>query len=176
VNPISPFPEAQIESLSRLLGECGTGDQITRALHDRGLEDHSGQSTKWRRLHWVFSDSQRQHGCADRIIDFIQSFLSPGRFVGNSGEFETYRIKRPATRKQFCVPRSEFRVSTRVGTIVDWVDEKGYGWVKSGEKRYFAHIKDFKRGQRPEGHIRHARGFHVHAPCEDGVTREPVRQ
>jgi uncharacterized membrane protein YsdA (DUF1294 family)/cold shock CspA family protein len=36
----------------------------------------------------------------------------------------------------------------QVGTIVDWVDEKGYGWVKSGDKRYFAHIKDFERGQR----------------------------
>lgn len=88
---VSPFPEGQIESLSRLLGDCGTGDQITRAFHDRGLEDHSGQSTKWRRLHWVFSDSQRQHGCANRIIDFIQSFLTPGRFVGNSSEFEGHR-------------------------------------------------------------------------------------
>ncbi len=37
---------------------------------------------------------------------------------------------------------------TGVGTIVDWVDEKGYGWVKSGEKRHFVHIKDFERGQR----------------------------
>ena len=91
MNIIPPFPEGQIESLSRLLGECGTGDQITRAFHDRDLEDHSGQSTKWRRLHWVFSDSQRQHGCANRVVDFIQAFLSPGRFVGNSNEFEDHR-------------------------------------------------------------------------------------
>ena len=76
-----------------MLGECGTADQITRALHDRGLEDHSGQSTKWRRLHWVFSDSQRQHGCANRIIDFIQAFLAPSRFIGNSSEFEDHRTK-----------------------------------------------------------------------------------
>lgn len=75
MSTVPTFPEGQIESLSRLLGECGTGDQITRALDDRGLDDHSGQSTKWRRLHWVFSDSQRQHGCANRIIDFIQSNL-----------------------------------------------------------------------------------------------------
>ena len=31
---------------------------------------------------------------------------------------------------------------------MDWVDEKGYGWVNSGEKRHFVHIKDFERGQR----------------------------
>jgi uncharacterized protein (TIGR02391 family) len=93
MHTIPPFPEGQIETLSRLLGECGTGDQITRAFHDRGLEDHSAQSTKWRRLHWVFCDSQRQHGCANRIIDFIQVFLAPGRFVGNSSEFEDHRTK-----------------------------------------------------------------------------------
>jgi uncharacterized membrane protein YsdA (DUF1294 family) len=40
------------------------------------------------------------------------------------------------------------RTITGVGTIVDWVDEKGYGWVKSGDKRYFAHIKDFEQDQR----------------------------
>ena len=93
MNTIPIFPEGQIESLARALGECGTGDQITRAFHDRSLEDHSGQTTKWKRLHWVFSDSQRQHGCANRIIDFIQSFLTPGRFVGNSSEFEGHRTK-----------------------------------------------------------------------------------
>lgn len=93
MNLIPPFSEGQIESLSRILGDCGTGDQITRAFQDRGLEDHSGQSTKWRRLHWVFSDSQRQHGCANRIIDFIRAFLAPGRFVGKSSEFEDHRTR-----------------------------------------------------------------------------------
>ena len=93
MNIIPPFPEGLIESLSRVLGDCGTGDQITRAFQDRSLEDHSSQSTKWKRLHWVFSDSQRQHGCANRIIDFVQSFLAPGRFVGNSREFEDHRTR-----------------------------------------------------------------------------------
>lgn len=88
-----PFSEGQIESLSRILGDCGTGDQITRAFQDRGLEDHSGQSTKWRRLHWVFSDSQRQHGCANRIIDFIRAFLAPDRYVGKSSEFEEHQAR-----------------------------------------------------------------------------------
>lgn len=38
--------------------------------------------------------------------------------------------------------------TTGVGNIAEWVDDKGYGWVKSGDKRYFAHIKDFEPGQR----------------------------
>jgi len=36
----------------------------------------------------------------------------------------------------------------RVGTITQWVDGKGYGWVESGGIRVFVHIKDFERGQR----------------------------
>ena len=34
---VSSFSEGQVESLARLLGECGTGPDITRVLKDRGL-------------------------------------------------------------------------------------------------------------------------------------------
>jgi uncharacterized protein (TIGR02391 family) len=88
---IPALSDGQIDALARLLGDCGTGSDITRVLHARGLEDRSGQSTKWRRLYWVFLDSQRQYGCANRVIDFIQAFLTPARFVGRSEEFEAHR-------------------------------------------------------------------------------------
>lgn len=60
-------------------------------LNDRGLVDNSGESTKWRRLYWIFLDTQRSYGCANRILDFIQSFLTPARFVGRSEVFEGQR-------------------------------------------------------------------------------------
>lgn len=88
---VPSFAEGQIEALARLLGECGSGTDITRVLRDRGLVDGSGESTKWRRLYCVFLDSQRQRGCANRVIDFIQSFLIPARFVGRSVDFEARR-------------------------------------------------------------------------------------
>ena len=91
MSAVPSFPEGQIEALARLLGECGSGTDITRVLNDRGLVDGSGESTKWRRLYWVFLDCQRKHGCANQEIDFIQSFLIPARFVGRSEEFETRR-------------------------------------------------------------------------------------
>jgi uncharacterized membrane protein YsdA (DUF1294 family)/cold shock CspA family protein len=34
------------------------------------------------------------------------------------------------------------------GMLVQWDDEKGFGWIETGRNRFFAHIKDFKRGQR----------------------------
>ncbi len=61
---IPPFSEAHIESLARLLGECGSGSDMTRVLQDRGLVDNSRESTKWRRLYWVFLTVQEQYGCA----------------------------------------------------------------------------------------------------------------
>ena len=85
------FPEGQVEALAKLLGDCGSGSDITRVLADRGLSDHSGQSTKWRRLYWLFLDVQRRDRYANRILDFIQSFLTPARFVGRNEEFETHR-------------------------------------------------------------------------------------
>lgn len=48
---VPSFSEGQIESLARLMGECGSGTDITRVLADRGLVDGSGESTKWRRLY-----------------------------------------------------------------------------------------------------------------------------
>lgn len=88
---VPPLPEGQIEALSKLLGDCGTGSDISRVFADRGLEDKSGESTKWRRIYWVFLDSQRQHKSANLVLDFIQSFLAPARYVGRSEEFNDRR-------------------------------------------------------------------------------------
>jgi uncharacterized protein (TIGR02391 family) len=88
---VPPFSEGEIEAFARLLGGCGSGSDITRVLRDRGLQDGSGESTKWRRLYWVFLECQRTDKCANRVIDFIRSFLTPARFVGRSEEFDAHR-------------------------------------------------------------------------------------
>jgi len=88
---VSCYPEGQIEALARVLGECGSGTDISRVLQDRGLVDNSGESTKWRRLYWVFLDCQKRDGCANAVVDFIRAFLTPARFVGRSEQFEAHR-------------------------------------------------------------------------------------
>jgi len=88
---VPSFAEGQVEALARLLGECGSGSDITRVLNDRGLVDGSGESTKWRRLYWIFLDCQKKHGCANQLIDFTRTFLIPARFVGRSEKFERHR-------------------------------------------------------------------------------------
>ena len=85
------MPEGQIEGLARALGECGSGPDISRVLKDRGLVDSSGESTKWKRLYWVFLDIQQRDKCANRILDFVRSFLTPARFVGRQAVFDEHR-------------------------------------------------------------------------------------
>ena len=70
---IDCIPEAHVQTLAKVLGECGTGSEISRVLQDRRLQDNSGESTKWKRLYWVFMDTQRMYGCANRILDFIRA-------------------------------------------------------------------------------------------------------
>jgi uncharacterized protein (TIGR02391 family) len=88
---LPPFAPGLVEGLARVLGDCGTGSDIDRALAACGLEDHSGISTKWRRLDWVFAASQRQHGCANHILAFIRAYLAPTRYVDRTEQFEARR-------------------------------------------------------------------------------------
>ncbi len=88
---IPVFEESHIESLSKVLGECGSGTDISRFLNLCGIEDTSGESTKWRRLNTTFVNLQRKHRCANHIVDFISKFFSPVRFVGRNEQFEALR-------------------------------------------------------------------------------------
>lgn len=90
---VPPFDEAHIESLAKFLGECGTGTDIARVLKARGIEDDSGESTKWRRLYRVFLRLQREGKSGAKVLDFIQALLAPIRYVGRSEEFESKRIE-----------------------------------------------------------------------------------
>lgn len=93
MSKIGSMPEGQIEGLAKVLGECGSGTDITRVLQNQGLTDSSGESTKWRRLYWVFLNAQKQDRCANRVLSFVESFLTPSRFVGRQPIFEQRRAE-----------------------------------------------------------------------------------
>lgn len=88
---VPAFPEEEVESLAKVVGEFGSGTDISRILEEKGIADTSGESTKWKGLYRVFLQIQKTDGCANRILDFIRSFLSPVRFVNRMAEFEGHR-------------------------------------------------------------------------------------
>ena len=84
------LPEGQLKSLAKLLSDCGTGNEISRVLNTRGLEDKSNESTKWHRLYWIFTTNQAQYKIPVKTFDFVRSFLTPIRYIGRSDEFKKY--------------------------------------------------------------------------------------
>jgi uncharacterized protein (TIGR02391 family) len=85
------FTPGQIESLAKLLGDCGNGSEITTILNQVDLKDNTNESTKWRRLNGIFLEYQNKHNCANHIIMFVQAFLDPTRFTTQTEKFENYR-------------------------------------------------------------------------------------
>ena len=76
-----------IEMASRLLGEEGTGDDITRVFQNIGVVDDSCESTKWRRINSVLLKAQVRDGNSTRFIEFIKEMLHPARYIGRHDVF-----------------------------------------------------------------------------------------
>ena len=91
MNRIPCLRTGQIERLARLLGECGTGSDITRVLSDQGLVDNASKATKWRRIYSVFRFLQERDMCANNVLALVQSFMDPTRFIGRTEVFEQCR-------------------------------------------------------------------------------------
>ena len=80
-----------IESISRLLGECATGTEITIFLKAKNIDDNSGESTKWKRLNSIFIELQKKDRRANRLLDISATILDPARFTNREDEFEESR-------------------------------------------------------------------------------------
>ena len=80
-----------VKGLAIELGEQGTGYDITDMLQWMKIRDESGQSTKWRRLDWVFNDSLQRTGSWDEVFNFIEHFVPPVKFAKEPVKFEGLR-------------------------------------------------------------------------------------
>ena len=88
---VQPFPPATVEQLAQTVGDYVTGSVIDRVMEDRGLSDRSGESTKWKRLDWMFRHLQERDRSANRVLGFVGALLPPVRFAGKQDEFEQCR-------------------------------------------------------------------------------------
>ena len=91
MNKISELSPGAIEKISRLLGECASGTEITNFLKAKDIQDNSGESTKWKRLYSISVGLQKKDGCANRVLDLSATILDPARFTGRADEFEECR-------------------------------------------------------------------------------------
>lgn len=85
------FTTQQIEKISKLLGDCRTGSQISNILKQHDITDCSGESTKWRRLNYVLMDTQTKDRHVDKVLAVIKSILDPVSFTDSPSMFEGTR-------------------------------------------------------------------------------------
>lgn len=83
--------DMQIEEVSRVLGEYLSGTDISRHFADLGIEDTSGESTKWRRLCATFKNYQAADGTPSKLMEFTRRLLEPSRYVNRQDVFEEAR-------------------------------------------------------------------------------------
>ena len=83
----------QIENISKLFGDFLTGSEISKIFRDINVVDNSGESTKWRRLDFVFKYLQKRDSSINTLLRFISEALSPVSFVNDIEKFESLRIE-----------------------------------------------------------------------------------
>lgn len=83
----------QIENISKLLGDLLTGSEISKIFRDISVTDNSGESTKWRRLDYVFKFIQNRDKSINTILRFIKEALSPVSYINIQSVFESTRTE-----------------------------------------------------------------------------------
>ncbi len=86
----SCFNLGHINALSKTLGEYMTGSEITRLFVQCGIQDTSGESTKWKRLEHTFISLQNRDKSPNAILRFVSEALQPVKFIGNQSKYEDF--------------------------------------------------------------------------------------
>ena len=85
------FNNSQITNISHLFGDrIMTGSEISRVFERLGIVDNSGESTKWRRLEYAFTERQNIDNSGNAILRFIKEVLNPVNFLQRQNEFNDY--------------------------------------------------------------------------------------
>jgi hypothetical protein len=85
---IRKLSNSELEELSRILGECMTGTQLSSIFSECQVRDISAESTKWKRIYCTFAERQRLDGSSNAFFMFMKRCLQPVRFIsGNNGDY-----------------------------------------------------------------------------------------
>lgn len=88
------FEASVIEAISRAIADTNdglTGTEIGAILIQCSIKDIDPQNTKWKRLYHAFVEWQNANQCSNHILTFIQSALSPVRYLGKEELFHSRR-------------------------------------------------------------------------------------
>jgi uncharacterized protein (TIGR02391 family) len=93
------LPPAIIESVCKIIADTNaglTGTEIGQLLQECKIKDSTPEMTKWKRLYNAFGEWQNANHCSNHILNFIQSALSPARYLGKE---ELYHFRKNEINK-----------------------------------------------------------------------------
>ena len=88
------FEAAVIEAICKTIADTHdglTGTEIGSLLAQCSINDIDLQNTKWKRLYHAFVEWQNTNQCSNHILTFIQSALSPVKYLGKEELFHSRR-------------------------------------------------------------------------------------
>src|SRR6266478_6434062 len=91
---ISKFDETHLQAVCDIIGDTSeglTGSEIGRLLFQCGIRDPEPSTTKRHRLFLALRVRQETDGCANIVLNFVQTVINPVRVVGNNTGFQELR-------------------------------------------------------------------------------------
>lgn len=81
-----------LESISKLIGENFANSDINKCFKTLSLSGRGAESTKWKRLMFVFKKYQDKNKNSRDTYRILEYFLNPIRFLDNQQQFKDLRI------------------------------------------------------------------------------------
>jgi len=91
---IPKLDETHLQAVCDIIGDTSeglTGSEIGRLLSQCGINDPEPTMTKRHRLFIALSTKQDKDGCANNVVNFVQTVMNPVRFVRNTAGFHELR-------------------------------------------------------------------------------------
>lgn len=87
---IATFNETVIRQIANVVEGAASHREFTALFNECAIAEQGG-TPKWERITLALTVRQRQDGCGNNVIAFIQAVLNPVRFVGQTSRFDEFR-------------------------------------------------------------------------------------
>ena len=86
------FNESVIRQIANVLEGAASHREFTALFNECKIVEQGG-TPKWERITLALTFRQRQDGCGNNVVAFVQTVMNPVRFVGQTSRFDEFRYR-----------------------------------------------------------------------------------
>jgi uncharacterized protein (TIGR02391 family) len=87
---IQTFSDTLVRQIASVLESAASHREFTALFNECKITEQGG-NPKWEKITLALTARQRQDGCGNNVVAFIQAAMNPVRFVGQTSRFEELR-------------------------------------------------------------------------------------